>query len=72
MASTAPGPEPLATARGDVYPTTTIDRPGLPYTVVIRKGADGMEVEKTQRPEAPADLAAIANASLEELEGSGV
>ena len=41
---------------------------GLPYNVVIRKGKDAMEVEKVQRPEAPADLEAIANASLEELE----
>jgi succinate dehydrogenase / fumarate reductase flavoprotein subunit len=44
----------------------------LPYNVVIRKGASGMEVEKVQRPDAPADLAAIAHASLEELEGTGV
>jgi succinate dehydrogenase / fumarate reductase flavoprotein subunit len=43
----------------------------LRYNVVIRKGADGMEVEKVERPAAPADLAAIANASLEELEASG-
>jgi len=43
----------------------------LPYNVVVRKGADGMEVEKVRRPQAPADLSAIANATLEELEGSG-
>ena len=40
--------------------------------IVVRKGADGkMEVEKIQRPEPPAELAAIAMASLEELEGTG-
>jgi succinate dehydrogenase / fumarate reductase flavoprotein subunit len=43
----------------------------LQYHVVVRKGEDGMEVEKVRRPEPPADLAAIAYASLEELEGQG-
>jgi succinate dehydrogenase / fumarate reductase flavoprotein subunit len=37
--------------------------------VVIRKGPRGMEVEKEQRPAPPKELAAIAYASLEELEG---
>ena len=40
------------------------------YNIVIRKGADGsMEVEKVLRPDGPAELVSIANASLEELEG---
>jgi succinate dehydrogenase / fumarate reductase flavoprotein subunit len=37
--------------------------------VIIRKGPRGMEVEKEQRPEPPKELAAIAYATLEELEG---
>ena len=42
----------------------------LDYNVVVRKGASGMEVEKVQRADPPEDLASIARASLEELEGS--
>lgn len=37
--------------------------------VIIRKGSRGMEVETEQRPEPPKELAAIAYATLEELEG---
>ncbi len=44
----------------------------LKYNVIIRKGADGMEIEKWERPAPPDDLGAIAHASLEELEsGNG-
>jgi succinate dehydrogenase / fumarate reductase flavoprotein subunit len=46
---------------------------GLRYNVVIRKGADGrMSVEKVERPEPPPHLAAIANATLEDLESGKV
>lgn len=39
------------------------------FNIVIRKGPTGeMQVEKVQRPEPPEELAAIAHASLEELE----
>jgi len=37
--------------------------------VIVRKGARGMEVETEQRPEPPKELAAIAYATLEDLEG---
>jgi succinate dehydrogenase / fumarate reductase flavoprotein subunit len=41
------------------------------YNIVIRKGADGeMEVEKVLRPDGPPELVAIANATLEQLEGT--
>jgi succinate dehydrogenase / fumarate reductase flavoprotein subunit len=40
--------------------------------VVVKKGAGGkMDVRKETRPEPPADLAKVAYASLEELEGPG-
>jgi succinate dehydrogenase / fumarate reductase flavoprotein subunit len=40
--------------------------------VVVRKGAGGqMDVRKEARPEPPADLAKVAYASLDELEGPG-
>ena len=45
---------------------------GLKYNVVIRKGRDGMEVEKVERPAPPEDLQAIATASLEDLESGRV
>ena len=45
----------------------------LKVNVVTRKGADGrMEVRKVQRPDAPADLAAIAHAKIEDLEAGKV
>lgn len=37
--------------------------------IVIRKGAQGMEVRNVERSEPPAELARIAHATLEELEG---
>ncbi|MGH2570418.1 MAG: fumarate reductase/succinate dehydrogenase flavoprotein subunit [bacterium] len=46
---------------------------GLRYNVVVRRGADGrMVVDKVPRPEPPAELAAIANASIEDLEAGKV
>jgi succinate dehydrogenase / fumarate reductase flavoprotein subunit len=40
------------------------------YNVVVRRGADGrMEVRKEQRPDPPKELAAIAYATLADLEG---
>ena len=43
------------------------------FNVVTKKGPGGeMQVEKVQRPEPPKELAAIANATLEELEGGQV
>lgn len=43
------------------------------FNVVTKKGPDGeMQVEKVQRPEPPVELAAIANATLEDLEGGQV
>jgi succinate dehydrogenase / fumarate reductase flavoprotein subunit len=45
----------------------------LKYNIVVRKGAGGeLEVEKIERPEAPAHLAAIANAKIEDLESGKV
>jgi succinate dehydrogenase / fumarate reductase flavoprotein subunit len=42
------------------------------YNIVVRKGGDGvMQVEKIERGAPPPELAAIANASLEELEKNG-
>ena len=42
------------------------------YNIVVRKGSDGvMQVEKIERGAPPPELAAIANASLEELEKNG-
>ncbi|MEM7435294.1 MAG: fumarate reductase/succinate dehydrogenase flavoprotein subunit [Myxococcota bacterium] len=43
------------------------------FNIVSRKGPNGeMQVEKVERPEPPAQLAAIAHATLEELEGGQV
>jgi succinate dehydrogenase / fumarate reductase flavoprotein subunit len=40
------------------------------FNVVTKKGPDGeMQVQKVKRPDPPKELAAIANATLEELEG---
>jgi succinate dehydrogenase / fumarate reductase flavoprotein subunit len=56
---------------------TRTDFPGereewVKVNVVVKKGADGgMEVRKDTRPEPPAELAAIAHATLEDLEGGG-
>ena len=45
----------------------------LKVNIVTRKGADGrMEVRKVPRPDAPADLAAIAHAQIEDLEAGKV
>jgi succinate dehydrogenase / fumarate reductase flavoprotein subunit len=45
----------------------------LRYNIVIRKGDDGrMKVEKVERPDPPAELAAIANADIEDLEAGRV
>jgi succinate dehydrogenase / fumarate reductase flavoprotein subunit len=56
---------------------TRIDHPGespewVKYNVIIKKGADGMEVEKRLRPDGPAHLVAIANAKIEDLESGKV
>jgi len=56
---------------------TRTDFPGesdewVKVSVVARKAADGsMDVRKETRPQPPAELARIAHASLEELEGPG-
>jgi succinate dehydrogenase / fumarate reductase, flavoprotein subunit len=42
------------------------------YNVIIKKGTSGMEVEKRAKPEGPADLVAIANAKIEDLESGKV
>jgi len=54
---------------------TRIDYPGerddwAKVNVIIKKGTDGMEVRKESRPDPPQELAAIAYATLEELEGT--
>ena len=48
------------------------ERPeGLKYNAVVRKGKDGgMTAEKAQREEPPKELADIAAATLEQLEGA--
>jgi succinate dehydrogenase / fumarate reductase flavoprotein subunit len=56
---------------------TRLDHPGespewVKYNVIIKKGANGMEVEKRERPEGPAHLVAIANAKIEDLEAGKV
>jgi succinate dehydrogenase / fumarate reductase flavoprotein subunit len=56
---------------------TRIDHPGesaewVKYNVIIKKGANGMEVEKRAKPEGPPDLVAIANAKIEDLESGKV
>ena len=55
---------------------TRLDFPGeredwQKVNIIIRKGAEGMEVRVEQRPDPPEALAAIAHASLEELEAPG-
>ncbi len=52
-----------------------LDFPGerdewLKVNVVVRKGKDGMETRTVSRSEPPRELAAIANATIEELEGT--
>jgi succinate dehydrogenase / fumarate reductase flavoprotein subunit len=43
------------------------------FNVITRKGPGGeMQVEKVERPDPPKELAAIAYATLEELEGGRV
>jgi len=57
---------------------TRLDHPGesaewVKYNVIIKRGPNGkMDVEKRPRPEAPAHLAAIANAKIEDLESGKV
>ncbi len=56
---------------------TRLDHPGesaewVKYNVIIKKGANGMEVEKRAKPEGPAGLVAIANAKIEDLESGKV
>jgi succinate dehydrogenase / fumarate reductase flavoprotein subunit len=56
---------------------TRLDHPGeseewVEYNVVIKKGANGMEVEKRRRPEPPPKLAEIARAKIEDLESGKV
>ena len=56
---------------------TRTDHPGesaewVKYNVIIKKGANGMEVEKRAKPEGPPDLVAIANAKIEDLESGKV
>ncbi|MBA3452335.1 MAG: fumarate reductase/succinate dehydrogenase flavoprotein subunit [Deltaproteobacteria bacterium] len=57
---------------------TRLDHPGesaewVKYNVIIKKGSDGkMEVEKRPKPEGPANLVAIANAKIEDLESGKV
>jgi succinate dehydrogenase / fumarate reductase flavoprotein subunit len=56
---------------------TRVDFPGereewVRYNVVVRRGADGrMDVRKERRPDPPKELAAIAYATLADLEGDG-
>jgi succinate dehydrogenase / fumarate reductase flavoprotein subunit len=56
---------------------TRLDHPGesaewVKYNVIIKKGANGMEVEKRPKPEGPAGLVAIANAKIEDLESGKI
>jgi succinate dehydrogenase / fumarate reductase flavoprotein subunit len=56
---------------------TRLDHPGesaewVKYNVIIKKGANGMEVEKRPKPECPAGLVAIANAKIEDLESGKI
>jgi succinate dehydrogenase / fumarate reductase flavoprotein subunit len=56
---------------------TRLDHPGesaewVKYNVIIKKGAQGMEIEKRLRPDGPAHLVAIANAKIEDLEAGTV
>ncbi len=56
---------------------TRLDHPGesaewVQYNVIVKKSADGMEIEKRLRPDGPAHLVAIANAKIEDLESGKV
>ena len=57
---------------------TRLDFPGesaewVKYNVIIKKGDGGkMEVEKRAKPEGPANLVAIANAKIEDLESGKI
>jgi succinate dehydrogenase / fumarate reductase, flavoprotein subunit len=57
---------------------TRLDHPGesaewVKFNVIIKKAADGsMTVEKRPKPEGPANLVAIANAKIEDLESGKV
>jgi len=56
---------------------TRVDYPGerdewLKVNVVVRKGAEGMETRTVERPAPPEELAAMAYAKIEELEGAHV
>lgn len=57
---------------------TRLDHPGesaewVKFNVIIKRGADGtMTVEKRAKPEGPANLVAIANAKIEDLESGKV
>jgi len=42
------------------------------YNVIIKKGPNGMEVEKRKRPEPPPLLKEIAHAKIEDLESGKV
>src|SRR5262249_4290032 len=44
----------------------------LQVNVVLRRGKNGMEAEKVKRPAPPPELAAIANAKIEDLEAGRV
>jgi succinate dehydrogenase / fumarate reductase flavoprotein subunit len=57
---------------------TRTDHPGesaewVKYNVIVKRGANGeMEIEKRPKPEGPANLVAIANAKIEDLESGKV
>jgi len=56
---------------------TRLDHPGesaewVKYNVIIKKGANGMEVEKRPKPDGDPTLMAIANAKIEDLESGKV
>jgi len=56
---------------------TRLDHPGesaewVKYNVILKKGPDGMIVEKRPKPEGPPGLVAIANAKIEDLESGKV
>lgn len=57
---------------------TRTDHPGesaewVKYNVIVKRGANGeMEIEKRAKPEGPANLVAIANAKIEDLESGKV
>jgi succinate dehydrogenase / fumarate reductase flavoprotein subunit len=56
---------------------TRLDHPGeseewVQYNVIVKKGANGMEVEKRKRPDPPPLLKEIAHAKIEDLESGKV